>query len=112
MAMMARFLTANRAEASWGSKAWRMLLWKVTSSPGNTAALLNYSLFFFLSKAYSTYSPVKHTGSPQGFSLTSGLFTSSNIAQVENNTKHAQYINVKHNPKMSPFRTALVKNGK
>ena len=37
MAMMARFLTANRGEASWGSKACRMLLWKVTSRPENTS---------------------------------------------------------------------------
>ena len=28
--------------------------------------------------------------------VTSRLFTSSNLAQVEHNTKHAHYINVKH----------------
>ena len=42
-----------------------------------------------------------------------GLFTKSNLAQVEYSTKHAHYINVKHkhNPKASPFGIALA-NGK
>ena len=45
---------------------------------------------------------------------TSGFFTNSNLAQVEYNTKHAHYINVKHqhNPKVGSFGIALVKNGK
>ena len=38
--------------------------------------------------------------------VTLGLFTSSNLAQLEYTTKHAHYVNVKqikHNPKVSPF---------
>ena len=44
--------------------------------------------------------------------VTSTLFTSSNRTQVECNTKHAYYTDVKHinnNPKVSPFGIALVK---
>ena len=46
--------------------------------------------------------------------VTSGLFTRSNLILVEYNTKHAHNTNVtyKHNPKVSPFGIALVKNGK
>ena len=43
-------------------------------------------LFIYLFKAYR---PVNRTGSPQGFSQV------QNLAQVEYNTKHAYYINVK-----------------
>ena len=39
-------------------------------------------LFIYLLKAYS---PVNRTGSPQG------LFTKSNVTQVEYNTKHAHF---------------------
>ena len=48
--------------------------------------------------------------------VTSGLFTSSNLTQVEYNTKHEHYIykckTYKHNLKVSPFSIALIKNGK
>ena len=52
-------------------------------------------------------------GSP--LRVTSGLFTSSNLTQVEYNTKHAHYtqtLNVKHkhNPKVSPFGIALIRD--
>ena len=60
-------------------------------------------LFYYLLLAYS---PVNRSGSPQGFSQVKFR------TQVEYNTKHAHYINVKHNPKGSPFGIALVKNGK
>ena len=46
----------------------------------------------------------------------SGLFTSSNLAQVEYNTKHAHYIHVKHTNiiriKLFPSGIALVKKKK
>ena len=41
---------------------------------------------------------------PQGFLL--------NPIVQKLNTKHAHFMNIKHNPKVSPFGTALVKNGK
>ena len=45
---------------------------------------------------------------------TSGILTSSNLAQVEYNTKHAYYNlherkTYKHKPEVSPFGIALVK---
>ena len=62
-------------------------------------------LFIYLLKAHSPGTPHR---------VTSGRFTKSNLAEVENNTKHARFTNVKHkhNPKVSPFGTALIKNGK
>ena len=62
-------------------------------------------LIIYLLKAHSI---INCTGS------SSGLFTSSNLTQVEYNTKHAHY-NIykrktyKRNPKVSPFGIALVK---
>ena len=55
------------------------------------------------------YSLVNRTGSPQ-----SGLHAKSNIIQVEYNAKQAHFTKVKHkhNPKVSPFGIALVKDGK
>ena len=53
------------------------------------------------------YSPVNRTGSPS-----SGLFTKSNLTQVEYNTKHAHFYNhktYKHNTIVTPFRIAFVK---
>ena len=51
---------------------------------------------------------VNRTASHQG--------TKSNLAQIDYNTKHAHFTNVKHNykhnPKVSPFGIALVKYGK
>ena len=46
--------------------------------------------------------------------VTSGFLTSSNLTQVEYNTKHAHYTNViyKHNPKDSPFSTILLSGKK
>ncbi len=48
--------------------------------------------------------------------VTSGLFTGSNLTQDGCNTKHAHLTNVKHiikhNPKVTSFGIALVKNGK
>ena len=41
--------------------------------------------------------------------VTSGLFTKSNLTQVEYNKKHAHFTNVKHHPKVSPFGIVLVK---
>ena len=66
-------------------------------------ALRSHNVFIYLLKAYRLVNPHR---------VTSGLLTSSNLAQVEYNTKHAHYINVKHNPKVSDFGIALVKNGK
>ena len=73
-----------------------------TGSPGavwtarSSVLLLAYSMnnhhhhhLLYLLKAYS---PVNRTGSPQS----SGPFTSSNLPQVEYNTKHAHYINITH----------------
>ena len=93
---------------------------------------------YWLIDLLKAYSPVDRTGAPQGFSqvqishklntikcvslfieglphmVTPELFTSSKLAQVEYNTNHVHYINVKHkhNPKVRPFGIALVKNGK
>ena len=50
--------------------------------------------------------------------VTSWLFTKSNLTQIEYNTKHAHFTNLKHiyiykhNPKVSPFGNALIKNSK
>ena len=56
----------------------------------------------FLS-SLEAYSPVNRTG------ITSGLFTKSILAEVENSTKYAHFTNVKHiykhNPKVSPLST-------
>ena len=58
-----------------------------------------------------SYSPINRTGSPQGFSQ---VQFSHRLNKIQC-TKHAHYTNVKqikHNPKVSPFGIALVKNGK
>ena len=59
-------------------------------------------LFIYLLKAYR----------PVDRSVTSGIFTKSNLTQVEYNTERARFTNVKHkkhNPKVSPFGIALIK---
>ena len=53
---------------------------------------LAVSLFIHSLKAYS---PVNHTGSPQGFSL-SQITHKSNLTEVEYHAKHARFTNIKH----------------
>ena len=78
---------------------------RVTSRLFTIVNLTEVDLFIDLFEAYS-YSPVK-----QLHRVTSGLFTKSKLTEVEN-TKHAHFTNVKHNPKVSLFGIVLQKNGK
>ena len=61
--------------------------------------------YFILLKAYTLYPRQPHRVTP-------GLFNQTNLTSVEYNTKHAHLTNVKHNPKVSPFGIALIKNEK
>ena len=71
---------------------------------------LNLFIYLLNLKSY------KYDYPRQPHRVTSGLFTKSNLTQVEHNTKHAHFTSLrktyKHNPKVSPFGIALVKNGK
>ena len=64
------------------SQPWR-------AKPNFFSAILQVKIWF-------NYLFIEGLEPSQPHRVTSGLFTNSNLAQVEYNTKHAHYINVKH----------------
>ena len=71
------------------------------------------SLFLDLLKAYTSYSPVSPQGHPRAFQFHKFKSHTSRI-QITIQNMHIMYKRktYKHNPKVSPFGIALVKNGK